>query len=357
MLGRMLGRYALGELPGRRRRPGPDSPVMRLLVLGGTHFVGRALVEGALRAGDEVTTLTSGASGPPAAGAQPRHADRRDPVALRAALADDEWDAVVDTWSGAPRHVLTAMDALRGRAGHWTYVSSRSVYRPPVVPGADESAPVVEGDPASVEDEDYAAAKRGGELAALRHDAPVLLARAGLVLGPYENVGRLPFWLDRVARGGRVPVPGPPTLPIQLLDARDLAAWVRRCVVTATAGTFNVVSPVGQVTMGDVLTACLDVTRSDAELVWLTPRQVERAGVEPWTELPLWLPPGHEAAGLHAGDVSAAVAAGFTSRPVQETVADTWAWLQREGMPAGTARGGQGYGVDAARRLLDAAGT
>lgn len=327
---------------------------MRLLVLGGTHFVGRAVVEEALRAGDEVTTLTSGASGPPVAGAQARHADRRDPAALRGALADDGWDAVVDTWSGAPRHVATAVDELRGRAGHWTYVSSRSVYRSPVVPGANESAPVVEGDPDSL-DERYPTAKRGGELAALRHDAPVLLARAGLVLGPYENVGRLPFWLDRVARGGRVPVPGPAGLPIQLLDARDLAAWVRRCALGATAGTFNVVSPVGQVTMGDVLVACLEATSSDADLVWLTPRQVAQAGVEPWTELPLWLPPGHEAAGLHDCDVSAALAAGFTSRPVQETVGDTWAWLQREGMPSGTARGGQGYDEEAARRLLDAA--
>ncbi len=328
---------------------------MRLLVLGGTHFVGRAVVEHALQAGDEVTTLTTGASGPPVDGAEARHADRRDPAALRDALADDVWDAVVDTWAGAPRHVLAAVETLRGRAGHWTYVSSRSVYRPPVLPGVDESAPVVEGDPTSLDADDYAAAKRGGELATLRHDAPVLLARAGLVLGPYENVGRLPFWLGRVARGGRVPVPGPPDLPIQLLDARDLAGWVRRSALRATAGAFNVVSPGGRVTMGDVLAACVEVTGSDAELVWLTPEQVERAGVAPWTELPLWLPPGHEAAGLHDCDVSAALAAGFTSRPVAETVADTWAWIGREGMPSGTSRGGQGYDDGAARRLLDAA--
>lgn len=330
---------------------------MRLLVLGGTHFVGRAVVEEALRAGDAVTTLTTGAGGPPPAGADARHADRRDPAALRAALADDAWDAVVDTWAGAPRHVQSAVDALRGRVGHWAYVSSRSVYRSPVPPGADESAPVVEADPASLDEHDYAAAKRGGELAALRQDAPVLLARAGLVLGPHENVGRLPFWLDRVARGGRVPVPGPPDLPIQLLDARDLAAWLRRGAVDGTSGVFNVVSPPGRVTMGEVLAACVDATGADAELVWLTPRQVAVAGVEPWTELPLWLPPGHEAAGFHDCDVSAAISAGFASRPVGETVADTWAWIRREGMPAGTARGGQGYDDEAARRLLAAAGT
>lgn len=330
---------------------------MRLLVLGGTHFVGRAVVAEALRAGDAVTTLTTGASGPPPTGVDARHADRRDPLALRDALADGEWDAVVDTWAGAPRHVQTAVGALRGRVGHWAYVSSRSVYRSPVRPGAAESAPVVEADPGSLDDDDYPAAKRGGELAALQQDTPVLLARAGLVLGPHENVGRLPFWLDRVARGGRVPVPGPPDLPIQLLDARDLAAWLRRCAVGGTAGAFNVVSPPGRVTMGDVIASCVRATRSDARLVWLTPQQVESAGVEPWTELPLWLPPGHEAAGLHDCDVSAALAAGFTSRPVDETVADTWVWIRREGMPAGTARGGRGYDDEAARRLLAAADT
>ncbi len=324
---------------------------MRLLVLGGTHFVGRALVEEAVAAGDEVTTLTSGASGAPAAGAQARYADRRDADALGEALGDDEWDAVVDTWSGSPRHVRAAVHLLRGRVRHWTYVSSRSVYRFPLALGADESAPVVDGDPTS-DDDFYPTAKRGGELAALEHDGPVLVARAGLVVGPYENVGRLPFWLERIARGGRVPAPGPRGLPIQLLDARDLARWIRSCAMSVTSGVYNVVSPLGLVTIGDVLGACAEVTGSGAELVWLTEAQVERAGVEPWTGMPLWLPPGHEAAGLHDCDVSAALAAGFSARPVTETVRDTWSWIRREGMPPGTARGGQGYDDAAAQRLL-----
>lgn len=258
---------------------------------------------------------------------------------------------MVDTWSGAPRHVRTAVQVLRGRVGHWTYVSSRSVYRLPLALGADESAPVVDGDPASGDDF-YPTAKRGGEFAALEHDGPVLVARVGLMVGPYENVGRLPFWLDRIARGGRVPAPGPPAQPIQLLDARDLARWTRSCAASATSGVYNVVSPVGLVTIDDVLAACAEVTGSDAELVWLTAAQVEQAGVEAWTGMPLWLPPSHEAAGLHDCDVSAALAAGFVTRPVIETVRDTWAWIQRDGMPAGTARGGQGYDDAAAHRLL-----
>lgn len=325
-------------------------------MLGGTHFVGRALVEECLAAGDEVTTLTSGASGPPAPGARARYADRRNRDDLRRALGEDEWDAVVDTWSDAPCHVNAAVEALTGRVGHWTFILSRSVYRPPIVPGLDESAPVVEGAADAEADEPYPEAKRGGELAALRHDGPVLIARPGLIVGPYEDAGRLPFWLDRIARGGQVPAPGPPDRPLQLLDVRDLARWVRASAAQGRSGVYNLVSPVGAMTMGDVLTACVDATGAEAELVWLTEAQVAAAGVEPWTGLPLWLPEDHEAAGLHDCDVSAAVAAGFTARPITETVADTWAWIRREGMPIGTVRGGTGYDDAAARRLLAAAG-
>lgn len=324
---------------------------MKVLVLGGTHFVGRALVEELLAAGDEVTTLTSGASGPPADGARALTADRRDGSALAAALGGEAWDAVIDTWSGAPAHVASAVDALRGRVGHWTYVSSRSVYADPIPRGSDESAPLVAGDRLS-HDESYAAAKRGGELASLHHEGPVLLARAGLIVGPYENVGRLPFWLDRIAAGAPVPAPGPPDLPIQLIDARDLARWIRRCAAAGTGGAFNVTSPPGLVTIGDVLGACRQATGSDAELVWLTADQIAAAGVEPWTGMPLWLPPDDEAFGMLDADVSAAIAAGLRCRPIGETVRDTWAWVQRDGMPRGTARGGQGYDDEAAGRLL-----
>lgn len=324
---------------------------MRILVLGGTHFVGRALVETFLAHGDDVTTLTSGASGPPLDGARATYADRRDPAAVRDALGEGEWDAVVDTWSLAPAVVRTAVDVLRGRVGHCTYVSSRSVYADPLVPGSDEDAPLAEGDPASTEDGPYPAAKRGGELAALEHDGPVLLARAGLVLGPWEDVGRLPFWLDRCARGGRLPAPGPRDLPIQYVDARDLAAFVRRSAEAGAAGAFNVVAPPGHATMGDLLEACVSTTGNAAELVWLTPEQVAESGVGPWTELPVWLPPGHESAGLHDCDVSRALAAGLEVRPLADTVADTWQWVRRDGMPRGAARGGRGFDAAGEARL------
>ena len=200
---------------------------MRLLVLGGTHHVGRAVVETALGRGDDVTTLTRGVSGPSASGAIALHADRTDPAMLRAALGTAEWDAVIDTWSGAPAVVRDSAALLADRAGHYGYVSSRSVYSWPPPPGQDESGPVVDGDPADTGQEDYAAAKRGGELAAVEAFCDrALLARAGLIIGPYEIVGRMPWWLGRIDRGGDVLAPGPPDRPLQLIDCRDLAAWM-----------------------------------------------------------------------------------------------------------------------------------
>jgi 2'-hydroxyisoflavone reductase len=332
---------------------------MRLLVLGGTHHVGRAVVETALARGDDVTTLNRGVSGHQPPGARALRADRTDPATLRAALSsaprgDDSWDAVVDTWSGAPRAVADAAALLAGRAAHYGYVSSRSVYRWPFPPGADESAPVVDADPASSDGEDYAAAKRGGELAAVAAFGDrALLARAGLILGPYEVVGRMPWWLRRLEQGGDVVAPGPPDQPLQYIDCRDLAAWLLSCAGRGLGGTFNVVSRRGHATMARLLEAARDVTGSRARLVWVAPEVIEAAGIEPWTQLPVWLPPGGEFAGMHDGDVSAACAAGLACRPVEETVADTWRWLQEEGYPPRQpGRPEHGLSPEAERRVL-----
>ncbi len=327
---------------------------MRLLVLGGTHHVGRAVVEEALARGDAVTTLTRGVSGAPAAGARALYADRTDPAALRAALRGQDWDAVIDTWSGAPCVVLDSARLLAGRAGHYGYVSSRSVYRWPIAVGLDESGPVVTADPASESGDDYAAAKRGGELAAVEgFGSRVVLARAGLILGPYEIVGRMPWWLRRIERGGDVLAPGPADMPLQYIDCRDLARWLLHAARHDITGTFNTVSQPGLATMGSLLAAAVEATGSGARLVWVGPELIEKAGIAPWTELPVWVPPGSELAGLHTGDVSKAYAAGLACRPVKETVADTWAWLLREGdPPAPAGRPGHGLDPDREREVL-----
>ncbi|MFF9061668.1 NAD-dependent epimerase/dehydratase family protein [Streptomyces sp. NPDC014882] len=305
---------------------------MRLLVLGGTEFAGRAVVEAALGRGWEVTVFNRGrhASVP---GTRTLVGDRTAPGGL-AALEDGEWDAVVDTWSAAPRAVHGAARLLRGRAGRYVYVSSCSVYAWAPPAGYAEDAPPVEGAEPGAEQTDYARDKRGGELAVVDAfgAADSVLVRAGLILGPYENVGRLPWWLTRIARGGPVLAPGPRELPLQYVDVRDLAEWILGAVERELSGPFNLMSPQGHATMGELLEACVRATGGPAELRWTAPETVLAAGIEPWTQLPVWVPPGsdlHDA--LHAADVSRALATGLSCRPVGETVADTWRWLREIG--------------------------
>ncbi len=303
-------------------------------------------MEEALARGDEVTTVTRGVSGAPASGADARYADRTEPEQLRAALGEDTWDAVIDTWSKAPRVVRDSAELLADRTGHYGYVSSRSVYSWPIPSRADESAAVVEADADSDDASDYAAAKMGGELAVLRYfDGRSVLARAGLILGPYEGVGRMPWWLRRIERGGDVLAPGPRDLPLQYIDCRDLARWMLHAADEGISGAFNTVSRPGHATMESLLTAAVAATGSDARLVWVDPDVLEAADVQGWTELPVWVPAQGEAISLHDGNVDAIYAAGLVCRPVGETVADTWHWLQAEGDPEVTP-GRPAHGID-----------
>lgn len=309
---------------------------MRLLMLGGSEFVGRAVVEAALARDWRVTVFHRGRHDPPA-GVDVLHGDRTAPDGLAALTGTargpaPEWDLVVDTWSGAPSAVLDAARLLAGRAGRYAYVSSRSVYAYPTPAGLPETGPLVEGAAADAGRLDYARDKRGGELAAeAAFGDRALLVRAGLILGPWENVGRLPWWLGRIARGGPVLAPGPRDNPLQYIDVRDLAGWTLDAAERGLGGAYNVVSPPGHVTMGGLLEACVKVTGSDAELRWTDPDKILAAGVEPWMNLPIWLPRGGSHDMMHGGDVSKALAAGLRCRPAAETVLDTWAWLRSIG--------------------------
>ncbi|MFF2546392.1 NAD-dependent epimerase/dehydratase family protein [Kitasatospora sp. NPDC058063] len=303
---------------------------MRLLLLGGTEFVGRVVAEEALARGWEVTALNRGTR-PAPEGVRTLLGDRTAEGGL-AALGTGEWDAVVDTWSWAPAAVRDSARLLNGRVGHYAYVSSRSVYDYPLRAGAGEAAPVVASSPDLTGEVPYAEAKRGAELALeAEFGGRALLARAGLILGPHENIGRLPWWLNRIAEGGPVLAPGPRGLALQYIDVRDLAAWTLDAAAARLAGPYNLVGPSGHATMGELLEACVQATGSDAELRWTDPERILAAGVEPWTELPIWLAPGELYDFLHTGSVERALGAGLRCRPVAETVADTWAWLRSIG--------------------------
>ncbi len=198
---------------------------MRLLVLGGTSFVGGSIVSAALTRGADVTVFNRGISGHPPPGATRLVGDRTLSADLEQ-LSDDRWDAVVDTWAGAPCVVRDSARTLAGLAGRYVYISSRAVYARPTPRGLDESARTVES-ASDAEALDYGKDKRGGELAVEETwGERAVLVRAGVILGPEENLGRLAYWLRRVERGGDVLAPGPPSLPFQYVDARDLASWV-----------------------------------------------------------------------------------------------------------------------------------
>jgi 2'-hydroxyisoflavone reductase len=302
---------------------------MRILVLGGTRFVGRAVVDQAVSRGHDVTTFTRGQHGEPRPGAEALHGDRTRAVDLQV-LAGRDWDAVIDTSVIAPAHVATSAALLAGHVGHYTYVSTLSVYTErPREPVTEDSvtydcAPDAQGDTGSLE---YGPLKSGSERAVTaafpgRH----LIVRPGLIAGPHDDVGRLPWWLARVARGGRVLAPGDPGRPVRLTDARDLAAWMLDSVRRGIAGTVNVPGPRG-CTFGQLMDACLAATCASPELVWAPDDVLLSAGVRPYTELPMWTPDIPELAGTWEASGERARLTGIRYRPLSDTVRDTWGWL------------------------------
>jgi 2'-hydroxyisoflavone reductase len=297
---------------------------MRLLILGGTVFLGRHVAGAALAAGHHVTVFTRGLHGAPGEGVEHLRGDRTgDLSALRAG----RWDAVVDTSGYDPTVVAASTEALADRVEHLVFVSSGSAYRDWPAAAVDEDSPVWtdaadEYGPAKAECERVVTAAMPGRST---------IVRAGLLCGPHDNVFRLPWWLERVARGGDVLAPGHPSQPLQLIDARDLAAWMVMACEQRISGTFNGTAPPGCTTTGQVLDAAVAVTGSDARLRWVPDAALLQAGVEPWTDLPLWAPPlpGFEGTWQMATD--RIQAAGLRCRPVDEIVADTWAWLEAGG--------------------------
>ena len=296
---------------------------MRLLVIGGTVFLGRAVVAGALERGHEVTIFHRGVHN---AGLFPA-AERLlgDRTRDLSPLEGREWDAVIDTCGFEPEHVAASARALAGAVGHYGFVSSGSAYRG----WPDE--PVSEGSPVFETDErEYGPLKAACERAAeATMPGRVLVARAGVIVGPHENIGRLPRWLHRLAEGGEVLAPGPPEAPLQLIDARDLAAWMLDMAEAGRAGAYNAIAEPGSATWGELLDAALASTGGRAELRWADPAWVEARVEDPWDALPLW--PIPSLPGLYGMSGARAAAAGLAPRALASTVADTWDWLASGG--------------------------
>ena len=304
---------------------------MRILVLGGTAFVGRAIVEEAIDRGHEVTTFTRSSLPPGAATGQVEtlFGDRTQSDAYDFAKGR-HWDVIFDTWFGAPRIVQQSVQELRPHAAYYSYVSTCPVYEADPLPlGIDENFPTVVADPAA-ESTNYPADKRGGELAVLDCFGPSasFIARPGLIIGPHEWPARLAWWLRRISEGGEVLAPGPQDLALQYIDARDLAKWMVASAEKQRAGIYNALSPRAHSTISETLELCKATTNSAADFTWVTPEFMLEQGIAPWTEMPIWISP--DMYGFYGFDTSKARAAGLTCRPMSETVADTWTSILSE---------------------------
>jgi nucleoside-diphosphate-sugar epimerase len=342
---------------------------MRILVLGGTWFLGRTVAEQALARGWDVTTFSRGLSGRDVPGVRPVRGDRASEEDLKRLADAGPWDAVIDSSSAdfAPRRVLAGARALEPVSGRYVYVSTVNAYAGwPNEPLTEES-PLLEA-PADADDDYgrdrspaayYGVQKAGSERAVTETFGPAraVVLRPGVILGPGEYVGRLPWWLGRAARGGTILAPGDPAQTIQPVDVRDVARFtLDRTQAQAQAETgaaFNIAAPVGRETMGGFLTACLEATRSASTLRWVPSDVLLAHGVRQWTELPLW----RTAPGAWAVDAGRAHAAGLRCRPLAETVADTWAWLRNGGAPVAHPRWSEhGIAPEKEAAVLAAAG-
>jgi 2'-hydroxyisoflavone reductase len=329
---------------------------VKLLVLGGTVFLGRHLVEVAIAAGHEVTLFNRGQNNPDLfPEVEKLRGDRDgglDPLRGR------RWDAVVDTCGYVPRLVRASARLLSDTVDHYTFISSCSVYLERPVPRIDEDSPVHEAPPDGMEDvaEAYGPLKVGCELAAeAAMPGRVLSVRAGLIVGPFDSSNRFTYWVRRMAEGGEVLAPGRPERDVQVIDARDLATWVLRMAERRQAGVYNAVGPAERLTMRDLLDAC---NAPRARVTWVSEDFLLQRAVEPWTEMPLWLPDDPANMAFFKVDCRRALADGLTFRPLEQTARDTLRWELARSAPSKTAPSGlsvrAGMERERERRLLEA---
>jgi len=316
---------------------------MKILVIGGTRFVGRHFVTAARARGHEITLFNRGRhSAATIEGVETIHGDRFTDLAK---LAGRRWDVVLDTCGLLPRAVKASAEALRDVVDVYVFISSQSVYADVSRPGVDESSPTQtltaeQLEKANAIDPATASAAGYGEmyggLKALCEQAAesvmpgrVLVLRPGLIVGPYDYTDRFTYWVARVARGGQVLAPGRPQRHVQFIDARDLGEWTVRMIEKKQVGVYNCNGLPGAVTMGSLLDECKAVSASDAWFTWVDEEFLAEQHVAAWSELPLWLPESIERLkGFMFVSVDQAVKAGLTFRPLRDTIADTLTWRQ-----------------------------
>jgi 2'-hydroxyisoflavone reductase len=307
---------------------------MNLLVIGGTRFVGRHLVEEAQQRGHDITLFNRGQSNadlfPDITHIRGDRDVPRDLAQLSAQSNASAWDAVIDTCAYFPRQVREVLEVIPKDA-HYVFISSISVYANQDIPHQPEDAELLKLDPDTPEEvtgETYGGFKVLCEQQA-QTQAKCLIARPGVIVGPHDPSDRFSYWPWRVAKGGQMLAPRGPELPCQFIDARDLARWTLDMLAEGQTGIYNLVNAAGNITLGDVLTTSQQLTQSDATFTWVDEDFLQAQEVAAWSELPMWLP----------GDVSnfmrvsnkAAQEAGLVTRPLTDTISDLLTW--RETLP------------------------
>ena len=309
---------------------------LKLLILGGTVFLGPHLVESAQARGHEITLFNRGRTNNHLFPELEKFKGDRDPnkgdglSALEKAVAGGrKWDAVIDTSAYYPRVVTAAAEALKGAVDHYQFISTLSVFADRSVDVA-EDAPVIElEDPKTerVTGATYGGLKVLCEAAAeAAMPGQVSNVRPGLIVGPLDRSDRFIWWPHRMNRGGEVLAPGKPDAPIQVIDVRDLAQWCIHLIEQQTTGVFNAVGPGSRVTMQEFLHGCKIVLGSDASFTWLPDEFLLEQKVGPYVQMPLWIP--RDGAPYGTAQCQKAMAAGLSFRPLGDTIRDTLAWSQ-----------------------------
>ena len=302
---------------------------MHLLVLGGTVFLGRAVVEAARAAGHDVTLFNRGTSNADLfPDIEQLHGDREGGLE---ALQGRHFDACLDTCGYLPRIVKDSAEFLQDSVEQYAFVSSVSVYAAPSPEGTDETGELATIDDPTVEEitgETYGPLKAlcEAEVSAVYGDR-ALLIRPGLIVGPHDASDRFTYWPWRGLQGGSILAPGRAERAIQFIDVRDLAGWIVRLLEQEATGAFNASSPPGDITMEQLVRTCSHLSKEDSKLVWVSDAYLTEQNVGAWIELPLWIPENAPIArGFFDFRSDRAIDHGLTFRPLEETVKDTAAW-------------------------------
>jgi 2'-hydroxyisoflavone reductase len=303
---------------------------MKILILGGTKFLGRHLVDAAQAGGHDVTLFNRGKTNPSLfPNIETLIGDRERDIEK---LSGREWDAAIDVAGYLPRIVRLSAESLKNSVKKYVFISSISVYTGFQKVGINESDPVGKLENESTEEingETYGPLKALCEKTVQEvYGDRALIVRPGLIVGPHDPTDRFTYWPMRVKRGGDVITPDKPQTPVQIIDVRDLSEFVIKLIEDNASGIYNATGPDHELTMGEFLDACKLASGSVATFHWASAAFLKEHGVQPWSDMPVWIPDTKEDAGFSRVDVSKAIHAGLKFRPLKDTIRDTIEWAQ-----------------------------